>query len=105
MGQLSVGVAMKLKDIRQPVQVTDRFGVSFPRYFTAKLEPGKTPYDDANWELRTASIGNDKGAVIFEQRDVKSPLIGPRRPQTSSSASISTAKSVRRSAKPVSASS
>ena len=73
MGQLSVGVAMKLKDIRQPVQVTDRFGVSFPRYFTAKLEPGKTPYDDANWELRTASIGNDKGAVIFEQRDVEVP--------------------------------
>ena len=73
MGQLSVGVAMKLKDIRQPVQVTDRFGVSFPRYFTAKLEPGKTPYDDVNWELRTASIGNDKGAVIFEQRDVEVP--------------------------------
>src|SRR6516165_12385116 len=73
MGQLSVGVAMKLKDIRQPVQVTDRFGVSFPRYFTAKLEPGKTPYDDITWELRTASIGNDKGAVIFEQRDVEVP--------------------------------
>ena len=25
------------------------------------------------WELRTASIGNDKGAVIFEQRDVEVP--------------------------------
>src|SRR5215468_1593526 len=73
MGQLSVGVAMKLKDVRQPVQVADRFGVSFPRYFTAKLEPGKTPYDEVAWELRTASIGNDKGAVIFEQRDVEVP--------------------------------
>ncbi|HEY7334502.1 MAG TPA: vitamin B12-dependent ribonucleotide reductase [Bryobacteraceae bacterium] len=64
---------MKLKDIRQPVQVADRFGVSFPRYFTASLEPGKTPYDQVTWELRTASIGNDKGAVIFEQRDVEVP--------------------------------
>jgi ribonucleoside-diphosphate reductase alpha chain len=65
---------MKLKDLRNPVPVADRFGVSFPRYFTAKLEPGKTPYDEVNWELRTASIGNDKGAVIFEQRDVETPV-------------------------------
>jgi ribonucleoside-diphosphate reductase alpha chain len=50
-----------------------RTGVSFPRHFTAKLEPGRTPYDEAHWELRTASIGNDKGAVIFEQRDVEVP--------------------------------
>jgi ribonucleoside-diphosphate reductase alpha chain len=69
---------MKLKDVRQPVQVADRSGVSFPRYFTAHLhreraESGKTPYDDVTWELRTASIGNDKGAVIFEQRDVEVP--------------------------------
>src|SRR5215471_10825550 len=49
-------------------------GISFPRYFTAKLEPGKTPYDEVQWETRTASIGNDKGAVIFEQRDVEVPV-------------------------------
>src|SRR5579885_959969 len=73
MGQLSVGLAMKLKDVRQPAQAADRSGVSFPRYFTAKLEPGKTPYDDVKWELRTATIGNDKGAVIFEQSDVEVP--------------------------------
>jgi len=72
MGQLGVGVAMKL-DIRRPVPVADRVGVAFPRYFTAKLETGKTPYDEVAWELRTASIGNDKGAVIFEQRDVEVP--------------------------------
>src|SRR5487761_1048179 len=50
-----------------------RVGVEFPRYFTARLDAGKTPYDDVKWELRTASIGNDKGAVIFEQRDVEAP--------------------------------
>jgi ribonucleoside-diphosphate reductase alpha chain len=48
-------------------------GVTFPRYFTARLAPGKTPYDEVRWETRTASIGNDKGAVIFEQRDIEVP--------------------------------
>src|SRR5271166_4589087 len=67
------GVATKLKD-RRPVPVSERVGVGFPRYFTPHLEEGKTPYDDVKWELRTASIGNDKGAVIFEQRDVEVPV-------------------------------
>src|SRR5580700_5443208 len=73
MGQLGVGVAMKLKDLRRPVPAAERVGVEFPRHFTSRLEGGKTPYDDVKWELRTASIGNDKGAVIFEQRDVEVP--------------------------------
>src|ERR1700723_380240 len=73
MGQLGIGVAMKLA-VRRPVAVADRVGVTFPRYFTAKLEAGKTPYDEVVWELRNASIGNDKGAVIFEQRDVEVPV-------------------------------
>ncbi len=73
MGQLGVGVAMKL-EARRPVPAADRVGVTFPRYFTAKLEAGKTPYDEVTWESRTASIGNDKGAIIFEQRDVEVPV-------------------------------
>jgi len=64
---------MKLKDLRRSLPVTERVGVEFPRHFTARLEAGKTPYDEVRWELRTASIGNDKGAVIFEQRDVEVP--------------------------------
>ncbi|HTA42442.1 MAG TPA: vitamin B12-dependent ribonucleotide reductase [Bryobacteraceae bacterium] len=48
-------------------------GVEFPKYFTARLEPGKTPYDEVQWETRNATIGNDKGAVIFEQRDIEVP--------------------------------
>src|SRR5215813_4293253 len=51
-----------------------RTGVQFPRYFTSRLEPGKTPYDEISWETRTASIGNDKGSVIFEQRDIEVPV-------------------------------
>ena len=86
MGQLGVGVAMKFDDAgrqeqvqeqaretRRPVPVAERKGVDFPRYFTVRLDAGKTPYDEVQWELRTASIGNDKGAVIFEQRDVEVP--------------------------------
>src|SRR6266851_3278021 len=68
-----LSVAMKQKELRRPVPVAGRVGVVFPRYFTARLEAGKTPYDEIKWELRTASIGNDKGAVIFEQRDVEVP--------------------------------
>jgi ribonucleoside-diphosphate reductase alpha chain len=74
MGQLSVDLSARMKELTlQPKPLAERKGVRFPRYFTARLEPGKTPYDDIVWELRTATIGNDKGAVIFEQRDVEVP--------------------------------
>ncbi len=72
MGQL--GVVMKLKDLRRSLPVNERIGVDFPRYFTAAMPAGKTPYDEIAWDYRTASIGNDKGAVIFEQRDVEVPV-------------------------------
>ncbi len=52
----------------------ERAGVTFPRFFTAKLETGATPYSQVNWELRSATIGNDKGSVIFEQRDIEVPV-------------------------------
>jgi ribonucleoside-diphosphate reductase alpha chain len=58
---------------RRSLKTQERTGVSFPRYFTLKLEPGKTPYDQITWERRTATIGNDKGAIIFEQHDVEVP--------------------------------
>ena len=48
-------------------------GVSFPRYFTGK-GTAKTPYDELQWETRNATIGNGKGAIIFEQRDVEVPV-------------------------------
>src|SRR5580698_10570241 len=75
MGQLSsgggVGVAMKMKDLRMSVPVHKRVGVDFPRFFT---KPQTNPYDEVKWESRNASIGNDKGAVIFEQADVEVPV-------------------------------
>src|SRR5215470_12896644 len=74
MGQPAVALSSHVKDLKRIQKKEDRKGVAFPRYFSAGLEPGKTPYDAVNWETRTAAIGNDKGAVIFEQRDIETPV-------------------------------
>src|SRR5690348_1553114 len=73
MGQLSVDLSAKMEVLKAKITAKTGHGIAFPRYFTARLATGKTPYDEAQWETRTASIGNDKGSVIFEQRDVESP--------------------------------
>src|SRR5215469_13476993 len=74
MGQLSVDLSAKIEALSARLTAKPKTGIAFPRFFTAWLEAGKTPYDDIQWETRTASIGNDKGAVIFEQRDVETPV-------------------------------
>jgi ribonucleoside-diphosphate reductase alpha chain len=64
----------KIKElVNENSSTPTRTGVEFARYFTARLEAGKSPYDDVQWETRNATIGNDKGSVIFEQRDVEVP--------------------------------
>jgi ribonucleoside-diphosphate reductase alpha chain len=73
MGQLSVNLSTKVKELHRSLKKEERTGVSFPRHFTGKLESGVTPYDLITWESRTATIGNDKGSLIFEQRDVEVP--------------------------------
>jgi ribonucleoside-diphosphate reductase alpha chain len=45
-------------------------GLHFPRRWT---RPGVHPYDEIEWEIRTASIGNEKGVSVFEQKDVEVP--------------------------------
>jgi ribonucleoside-diphosphate reductase alpha chain len=47
-------------------------GLSFPRFFT---EEGVDPFDEVEWELRAAVIGNERGEVVFEQRDVEIPKL------------------------------
>src|SRR5256714_11956962 len=45
-------------------------GTSFQRYFT----DGKiSPFDNVEWEKRTALIGNEKGVTIFRQEGVEVP--------------------------------
>src|SRR6478672_9882227 len=45
-------------------------GLSFRRFFT---KAGVSPYDEIEWEKRTALITDAKGNAIFEQRDVEVP--------------------------------
>ena len=49
MGQVGVALA-RIPDVqttsKKALPVTERKGVNFPKYFTQKLEPGKTPYDE-----------------------------------------------------------
>ncbi len=45
-------------------------GLTFPRRWT---KPGVHPYDEITWEIRTASIGNESGKTVFEQKDVEVP--------------------------------
>ena len=73
MGNSSVDLSAKSGELRRALPVKERKGVHFPRYFTKGLPAGKTPYDEITWELRTASIANDKGDILFEQRDVEAP--------------------------------
>jgi ribonucleoside-diphosphate reductase alpha chain len=45
-------------------------GLDYERFFTRE---GIDPFDEIEWEMRSAVIGNEKGAVVFEQRDVEIP--------------------------------
>ena len=73
MGQLIVDLSAGSSGLRRSLPVKERKGIPFARYFTLGLEAERTPYDGISWELRTASIGNDKGDILFEQRDVEVP--------------------------------
>jgi ribonucleoside-diphosphate reductase alpha chain len=45
-------------------------GLEYERFFTRE---GIDPFDEIEWDLRSAVIGNEKGNVVFEQRDVEIP--------------------------------
>src|SRR5262245_9060862 len=45
-------------------------GLTIERYFT---RPGVDPFDQVEWEIRSAVIGSEKGEIVFEQKDVEVP--------------------------------
>ena len=57
-------------DAARAEKSTDSHGLRFQRYFTKE---GAHPFDQLEWELRTALISNEKGEKIFEQKDVEIP--------------------------------
>jgi ribonucleoside-diphosphate reductase alpha chain len=48
----------------------NRSGLPWKRYFT---RAGVAPFDEVQWETRSASITNEKGETVFEQHDVEIP--------------------------------
>ncbi|HWE36608.1 MAG TPA: vitamin B12-dependent ribonucleotide reductase [Isosphaeraceae bacterium] len=49
---------------------TARQGMTVPRVFSTE---GVSPYDQVDWDLRTAAIKDERGRVIFEQTDCEVP--------------------------------
>jgi ribonucleoside-diphosphate reductase alpha chain len=61
--------------VRQPARPKTRTkakgdGITVERYFTKE---GVDPFDTCEWDMRSASITNERGEVVFEQRDVEMP--------------------------------
>src|SRR5437762_12731484 len=56
--------------ISATTETTAKRGIVVKRFFT---KPGTHPFDEIEWELRTAAIQNEKGQTIFEQRNVEAP--------------------------------
>ncbi len=56
----------KLRTRKNPAPV----GLTFPRFFT---DGSVDPFDEVEWEMRAAAIGNERGEMVFEQRDVEIP--------------------------------
>ncbi|MHC4068005.1 MAG: vitamin B12-dependent ribonucleotide reductase [Planctomycetota bacterium] len=57
----------------QPVKDKDAShpeGLKIERFFSA---PGKHPFDELEWEMRSAKITGDDGQVIFEQDNIEVP--------------------------------
>jgi ribonucleoside-diphosphate reductase alpha chain len=58
-------------DPQQPPPTFRRGGLTFSRRFS---KAGLSPYDEVQWERRTASITDASGKSIFEQKDVEVPV-------------------------------
>jgi ribonucleoside-diphosphate reductase alpha chain len=54
----------------QEASARAKTGLKIPRYFS---RAGVSPYDEIEWELRNASITNEKGKIVFEQNNVEIP--------------------------------
>ncbi|HUL42973.1 MAG TPA: vitamin B12-dependent ribonucleotide reductase [Bacteroidota bacterium] len=65
-GREDVGASTPSRSERTP----EKKGLTFRRYFTT---PGIHPFDNIEWEFRTATINNEKGETLFEQKNVEVP--------------------------------
>src|SRR5574337_1157438 len=63
-------VSTATKAATPAVEGSSKRGISVKRLFS---KTGIHPLEEIEWELRTAAIQNEKGQVIFEQRNVEVP--------------------------------
>ena len=56
--------------ITRPSAPVSAPGLEYDRFFSKE---GIDPFDEIEWDIRSAVIGNEKGSVVFEQRDVEIP--------------------------------
>ncbi|PYV27907.1 MAG: vitamin B12-dependent ribonucleotide reductase [Acidobacteria bacterium] len=63
-------VSMAPTNAATSTETATKRGIAVKRFFT---KPGTHPFDEIEWELRTAAIQNEKGQTIFEQRNVEAP--------------------------------
>ena len=60
-------ITMNNKELQKPSG-----GLEFSRHFTRE---GAIPYDEIEWEIRTTSITNENGEIIFHQEGVEVPKL------------------------------
>jgi len=55
---------------RAAAHAEKRAGLTFRRHFT---KPGRHPFDEVTWELRSAAINDERGQPVFEQHGIEVP--------------------------------
>ena len=53
-----------------PVKASESMGLKIEQFFST---PGVHPFEQLEWEKRSAKIAGDDGQVIFEQDDIEVP--------------------------------
>src|SRR5574341_374733 len=67
---MAVTASQKKDEKKHQIEPVLACGIKVDRYFT---QPGLDPHEEIEWESRTATILNEKGAVVFEQPGVEIP--------------------------------
>jgi ribonucleoside-diphosphate reductase alpha chain len=62
--------ALGVKDRAEPQSKTGRSGMTVPRVFSVE---GVSPYDQVEWDLRSAEIKDERGRMIFQQVNCEIP--------------------------------
>src|SRR5689334_10969764 len=65
---MDTGTTPVTTDLGERARATQATGLEYARVFARE---GVDPFDEIEWDIRSALIGNEKGELVFEQRDVE----------------------------------